>query len=157
MTALKRLFGAGFRVFFLAAGLFAILSIAVWAAWLALQAAGGAADWPTAAAPHLWHAHEMIFGYGAAALGGFFLTAVPNWTGARAAPQGFIAAVAGLWLLIRVALWRGLWTRDKPILWALHLSCAVNAVGFLAYGWPVLGSAPRSGRCISLVSAGSAG
>jgi len=29
MTALKRLFGDGFRVFFLAAGLFAILSIAV--------------------------------------------------------------------------------------------------------------------------------
>ena len=105
MTALKRLFGDGFRVFFLAAGLFAILSIAVWATWLALQAVGGAADWPTAAAPQQWHAHEMIFGYGAAALGGFFLTAVPNWTGARAAPHVFIATVAGLWLLGRVAVW----------------------------------------------------
>lgn len=105
MIALKRLFGDGFRVFFLAAGLFAILSIGVWAWWLALQAVGGGGDWPTAAAPQQWHAHEMIFGYGAAALGGFFLTAVPNWTGARAVPHVFIAAVAGLWLMGRVAVW----------------------------------------------------
>lgn len=105
MTALKRLFGDGFRVFFLAAGLFAVLSVAVWAAWLALQQTGAAPEWPTATAPHLWHAHEMIFGYGAAALGGFFLTAVPNWTGARAAPHLFIAGVAALWLLGRVAVW----------------------------------------------------
>jgi uncharacterized protein involved in response to NO len=47
----------------------------------------------------------MIFGYGAAALGGFFLTAVPNWTGARAAPRLFIATVAGLWLAGRAAVW----------------------------------------------------
>lgn len=105
MTMLKRLFGDGFRVFFLAAGLFAVLSVGLWGLWLAMQAAGVAVDWPTAAAPQLWHAHEMIFGYGAAALGGFFLTAVPNWTGARAAPHLFIATVSGLWLLGRVAVW----------------------------------------------------
>lgn len=105
MTVIKRFFGDGFRVFFLAAGLFALLSMAVWAAWLAITALDGAPGLPTAAAPHLWHAHEMIFGYGAAALGGFFLTAVPNWTGAKAAPQVFIAAVAGLWLVGRVAVW----------------------------------------------------
>ena len=28
-----------------------------------------------------WHAHEMLFGYSSAALAGFLLTAVPNWTG----------------------------------------------------------------------------
>lgn len=63
MNALKRLFGDRFRVFFLAPGLFAILSAAVWAAWLAMLTAGAAGDWPTATAPHLWQAHEMIFGY----------------------------------------------------------------------------------------------
>ena len=105
MTALKRLFGDGFRVFFLAAGLFAILSMIVWELFLTIHALGGLMEMPTAAPPHLWHAHEMIFGYGAAALGGFFLTAVPNWTGAKSAPHVFIAAVAGLWLAGRLAVW----------------------------------------------------
>ncbi len=105
MTALKRLFGDGFRVFFLAAGLFAILSMIVWELFLTIHALGGLMEMPTAAPPHLWHAHEMIFGYGAAALGGFFLTAVPNWTGAKSALHVFIAAVAGLWLAGRLAVW----------------------------------------------------
>lgn len=104
MTALKRLFSEGFRVFFLAAGLFALISMAVWEGYLIIQALGGVLDLPTAAPPHLWHAHEMIFGYGSAALGGFFLTAVPNWTGAKSAPHLFIAAVAGLWLAGRLAV-----------------------------------------------------
>ncbi|WP_050528165.1 NnrS family protein [Pseudorhodobacter aquimaris] len=105
MTTLKRFFSDGYRVFFLAAALFAMLSIAVWEGWLAIQAMGGMADLPVRPAPHLWHAHEMIFGFGAAAVGGFFLTAVPNWTGAKAAPHVFVAVVAGLWLLGRLALW----------------------------------------------------
>lgn len=105
MTALKRLFGDGFRVFFLAAGLFAFLSMAVWEGYQIAQALGGSLDLPTAAPPHLWHAHEMIFGYASAALGGFFLTAVPNWTGAKSAPHRFIAVVAGLWLAGRLAVW----------------------------------------------------
>ena len=106
MSGFKRFFGDGFRVFFLAAGLFAILSMLVWEGWLAVHALGGMAELPSAAPPHLWHAHEMIFGYGAAVLGGFFLTAVPNWTGARAAPHLFIGVVAGLWLLGRLAVWQ---------------------------------------------------
>lgn len=106
MTALKRLFGDGFRVFFLAAGVFAILSMVVWELYLTIHALGGMMELPTAAPPHLWHAHEMIFGYGAAALGGFFLTAVPNWTGAKAAPHLFIGVVAGLWLAGRLAVWQ---------------------------------------------------
>jgi uncharacterized protein involved in response to NO len=56
-------------------------------------------------APSQWHAHERIFGYGAAAIGGFFLTAVPNWTGTKGARIGYIAGVFGLWLIGRIALW----------------------------------------------------
>ena len=105
MTPLKRLFGDGFRVFFLAAGLFALFSMAVWEFYQIVQALGGVLDLPTAAPPHLWHAHEMIFGYGSAALAGFLLTAVPSWTGAKSAPHRFIAVVAGLWLAGRIAVW----------------------------------------------------
>lgn len=103
----KLLFRDGWRVFFWAAGLWAALSMLVWLLWLAADSAGmDVGQLGLTMPPQMWHAHEMIFGYGAAALAGFFLTAVPNWTGARAAPQVFNALVAGLWLMGRVAVWQ---------------------------------------------------
>ena len=99
------LFRAGWRVFFWAAGLWAVLSMTVWLLWLAVTGAGGdAGQLGLTMPPQMWHAHEMIFGYATAALGGFFLTAVPNWTGAKAAPERFIALVFGLWLAGRIAV-----------------------------------------------------
>ncbi|PTW60548.1 uncharacterized protein involved in response to NO [Breoghania corrubedonensis] len=106
IVPLKRLLGEGFRVFFLAAGLYGVFAILVWTGWLGIHAAGGSfADDPFAMPPHLWHAHEMIFGFPTAALGGFFLTAVPNWTGAKAARHLYIGAAAALWLAGRIAIW----------------------------------------------------
>lgn len=103
MALLTRLFGEGFRVFFLAAGVFALLAIGLWTLWLTARI-----DLPTAAPAIQWHAHEMIFGYGGATLAGFFLTAVPNWTGAKAARHIFITAAALIWLAGRIAvLWSG--------------------------------------------------
>ena len=101
---IRLLFSEGYRIFFLSACGFALAALGLWEGWLALQAAGASVDLPVAMAPHLWHAHEMIFGYGGAALGGFLLTAVPNWTGGKAAPHRFIAAVFGLWLAGRLAM-----------------------------------------------------
>lgn len=101
----KRLFSQGFRIFFFAACLFALLSMAIWEGFVALQSFGDAPALPPAVAPHLWHAHEMIFGYGGAVLAGFFLTAVPNWTGGKSAPERFIALVFALWLAGRLGLW----------------------------------------------------
>jgi uncharacterized protein involved in response to NO len=49
-----------------------------------------------------WHAHEMLFGYISAAIGGFFLTAVPNWTGARPVSGRALMMLSGLWLAGRV-------------------------------------------------------
>jgi uncharacterized protein involved in response to NO len=45
-----------------------------------------------------------------------------------------LALFAGAAALLRVGLWRGLWAKSRPILWALHLSYALNAAGLLAYG-----------------------
>lgn len=84
----------------MAAGAFAVLAIGYW-----ILLAEGMINGSFAMSGTEWHAHEMIFGYATAAIGGFFLTAVPNWTGARAAPERFIAAAAGLWLAGRVAMW----------------------------------------------------
>jgi uncharacterized protein involved in response to NO len=104
MSTLKRFFSDGYRVFFFAAAVFAVISVGIWVIWQGMNAYGAGFELPMPA-PQLWHAHEMVFGFGAAAVGGFFLTAVPNWTGAKAAPHLFVAVVAGLWLLGRLALW----------------------------------------------------
>ncbi|MEZ5840956.1 MAG: NnrS family protein [Hyphomicrobiales bacterium] len=97
---------AGFRFFFLSAGLYAILAMAAWLSWLGLHAAGGAVVTPTiGVAPHLWHAHEMIFGFSVAVISGFFLTAVPNWTNTAPARAMFVSSVGGLWLAGRLAIW----------------------------------------------------
>ena len=101
MRTVNRVFSEGFRIFFLAAGLYGVFTGVVWSLWLS-----GMTDSPSSSvSPHLWHAHEMIFGYATAAVGGFFLTAVPNWTNTPGARQGFIALAAGLWLLGRLAVW----------------------------------------------------
>lgn len=106
ITAIKRIFSEPHRIFFLAAGLYAIFALAVWEVWLGLNAAGySPPNMPFAPAPHLWHAHEMIFGYASAALGGFFLTAVPNWTGNKGVAKHFVTAVALVWLAGRLAIW----------------------------------------------------
>ncbi|SEK02831.1 uncharacterized protein involved in response to NO [Cribrihabitans marinus] len=117
MTALTRIFTEGFRIFFLAAGLFGVFAIAVWSLDLA-----GLADAPgRSVSPLGWHAHEMVFGYATAAIGGFFLTAVPNWTGAPGARQGYIALAAGLWLAGRIAVW---YAGALPPVWVAVLDLA---------------------------------
>ena len=95
------LFTAGWRVFFLSAGLWAVISVAIWLMWLLGLIDGD----HLGVVPQTWHAHEMIFGYATAAMGGFFLTAVPNWTGAPAARHLFIAAAAAIWLAGRATIW----------------------------------------------------
>ncbi|WP_299889127.1 NnrS family protein [uncultured Ruegeria sp.] len=105
-AAITRIFAEGFRIFFLFAGLYGLFAGGAWGLWLVMQT--GAAPFeaaPYAMTPPTWHAHEMIFGYAAAALGGFFLTAVPNWTGSPEARAGFITLAATLWLAGRLAMW----------------------------------------------------
>lgn len=55
-------------------------------------------------APIDWHVHEMLFGYVAAAIAGFLLTAIPNWTGRLPVAGWPLAGLAGLWLAGRLAL-----------------------------------------------------
>ncbi len=106
MEAVRRVFSQGFRVFFLSAGLFGVFAGLVWGLWLGVHALGGMwNDLPFSMAPYQWHAHEMIFGYATAAMGGFFLTAVPNWTGTPGARATFITAAALVWFAGRAAMW----------------------------------------------------
>ncbi len=97
---------AAFRIFFLLAGLAAVLNGLAWLTWLGLHAAGGAILRPSfSVAPHLWHGHEMIFGYALATVAGFFLTAVPSWTGTQPLGSRPLILLAAVWIAGRVAIW----------------------------------------------------
>ncbi|MCR9145302.1 MAG: NnrS family protein [bacterium] len=90
------LFALGFRPFFLGAALAGALMIPLWT----LSFAGYLAP-PTGVAGFLWHAHEMIYGFVAAVIAGFLLTASQNWTGRRGVHGARLAALFAIWLLAR--------------------------------------------------------
>ncbi|MHA1601181.1 MAG: NnrS family protein [Alphaproteobacteria bacterium] len=89
----------GFRPFFLAAAIWAITAMALWL-WLL---SGGPAP-PSAFGPLIWHAHEMLFGFVVAAVAGFLLTAIPNWTGRLPVRGWSLGLLIGLWVAGRIAV-----------------------------------------------------
>lgn len=103
MTAVKlpriALFALGFRVFFSAAALHAVLSIGL---WMALFLFGSTALRPSPGGV-LWHAHEMVFGYALAVIAGFLLTAVGNWTGVPGLRGAPLMALLAAWSCARVS------------------------------------------------------
>jgi uncharacterized protein involved in response to NO len=88
-----------FRPFFLFAGLFSILSMGAWA----LVQAGELYFMPYGGVT-FWHAHEMLFGFVAAIIVGFVLTAVQSWTGLRATHGKPLILLFSLWLLARILM-----------------------------------------------------
>ena len=93
------LFAYGFRPFFLAAGLWAALGILLW-----LPQYMGVFTLRTHFSALDWHIHEMLYGYVAATVAGFLLTAIPNWT-CRLPVSGWpLACLALLWLAGRAAI-----------------------------------------------------
>lgn len=88
----------GFRPFFLAAGVWAVVSVALWLAMLS-----GTLPMNRYYAGTTWHGHEMLFGYALAAIAGFLLTATRNWTGQSTATGFELGVLVGLWLAGRLA------------------------------------------------------
>jgi uncharacterized protein involved in response to NO len=133
----------GFRVFFTLAGLWACGSMIIWS--LVFR---GSVVMPTAFGPVTWHYHEMLFGFIAAVIAGFLLTAVPNWTG-RPALRGFpLAVLAVLWILGRLAV--GCSAFLGPIVSALvDLAFLIALGGFIA--WEIVVSKNR--RNIPVIAA----
>jgi uncharacterized protein involved in response to NO len=113
------LFSHGFRPFFLLGAIYAGAMIPLW-----LGVFEGKLQLPTAFVPRDWHAHEMLFGFVAAIVGGFLLTAVPNWTGRLPLQGAPLAALVASWFAGRLAV-----LASASIGWAS--ACAIDAA-FLA-------------------------
>lgn len=95
-----------FRPFFLLAGVYGALLAPVWlGVWF------GALPLAQGVNPLYWHAHEMLFGLVSAAIAGFMLTAMSNWTGTAPLRGWGLAGLVILWLAGRLAMWQtGLFT-----------------------------------------------
>lgn len=118
----------GFRPFYLLASLFSAVSVLLWAAQYSgllpfayLQG-------------HLWHGHEMLFGYALAVVAGFLLTAVRNWTGQPTADGVPLMALAALWVAGRVLV------LTPFAIWAAALNAAFPVALAVAIAIPLLRS-----------------
>jgi len=99
MASSHPFFRGGFRPFFFGGAAWALIAITLWICSLA-----GQITLPTAFNSLAWHRHEMLFGFVGAVIGGFLLTAVPNWTGRLPIAGWPLAALFGLWAAARLAL-----------------------------------------------------
>ena len=77
-------------------GIFAMLSILLWV--MTLHGSGLPGITP------YWHSHEMLIGFAMAAVAGFSLTAVANWTGRPAIKGTPLALLVIFWLAGRLAM-----------------------------------------------------
>jgi uncharacterized protein involved in response to NO len=136
------LFDAGFRPFFALASACAVLVIALWPQVLAGRIAtpGG---WP----PTYWHGHEMVFGLAAAAIAGFLLTAVPNWTDTTRLSGRPLVLLVCVWLAGRIAVWSAS-ALPAPLVATLDLAFVPMLAGFVGvpiaragkpHNYPVVG------------------
>lgn len=92
----------GFRPFYLAAAIFAVVALPMWIGtytgmWVIGDGLTGL----------VWHTHEMIFGFAPAVMAGFLLTAVRNWTGRPTATGTMLAGLVILWIIGRVLMLTG--------------------------------------------------
>jgi len=113
------LFSYGFRPFFLGGAMWAALGVLLW-----LPQYFAELSLPTAFTPLDWHIHEMLYGYVAAIVTGFLLTAIPNWTG-RLPVNGYpLAGLSALWLAGRIAV-------AGSAIWGAEFAAVID-VAFLA-------------------------
>jgi len=116
----------GFRPFFLFGAVWAALTVALW-----LPILSGHIVLPSAFGPIAWHSHELIFGYLPAIMAGFLLTAVPNWTGRLPITGAPLAALFGIWVVGRCAVFVSAWI--GPVLAAgldlLFLAALIGVIG----------------------------
>lgn len=88
-----------FRPLFLGGVFFSVLAIAWWTYFWT-----NPSGWTPHGGPVWWHGHEMLFGFGAAIVVGFLLTAVQSWTGVIGIRGKPLAVLTLSWLAGRLFL-----------------------------------------------------
>src|SRR6476620_3851679 len=125
MAASNPFLRGGFRPFFFGAGVWAVVAIALW-----LCVLGGMIALPTRFEGVASHRHEMLFGFVGAAVAGFLLTAIPNWTGRLPIAGTPLLSLFGMWAAARLAVLASSLTGLWPAAFfdvGLYLSLAVLA------------------------------
>lgn len=89
----------GFRPFFFGAATWALIAIPLWLFVLASKI-----SLPSHFDGVAWHRHEMLFGFVGAAISGFLLTAIPNWTGRLPIAGRSLLSLFALWASARLAV-----------------------------------------------------
>ena len=107
-----------FRPFFMSARLWATLAVPFW-----LLSFAGVLVLPEGFDGLLWHQHEMLFGFAGAAIAGFILTAISNWTGRLPVSGWRLAVLVAMWIAGRVGF--------LTIAWIGPLAAAVLDLSFL--------------------------
>ena len=97
MTLKPTILQHSFRPFFMAAGIWAMLAVPFW-----LMNYAGVLVLPDGFDGLLWHRHEMLFGFAGAAIAGFILTAIPNWTGRLPVSGWRLGLLVSFWLAGRL-------------------------------------------------------
>ena len=138
------LFSYGFRPFFLGAGVVGLVAMALW-----LPMWEGHFALPSRFAPVDWHAHELLFGYLGAAMAGFLLTAIPNWTGRLPVAGRPLAALWATWIAGRLAVAISAWI-GAPLAAAIDVAFLL-ALAALAAREIVAGRNWRNLRVLGLV------
>ncbi len=82
----------------------------------------------------VWHAHELVLGLAVAAVAGFALTALPEFTGVACGTCRQLRVLVGLWLLVRL----GFWASGALGLPALVLAGASQLALLLGVAWVLL-------------------
>ena len=138
------LFSYGFRPLFLAGAAWSAVCIVLW-----IPQFMGDFSLRTAYPPLDWHIHELLYGYVAAVVAGFLLTAIPNWTG-RLPINGLpLMAFAALWVAGRIAI---LLSGQIGIVPAALIDIAFLAtLAFVAAREIIAGSNWRNLRVLALV------
>lgn len=117
------LFAFPFRIFFIGSAASAALLVPL---WLMFWRYGGIDL--MVLPPLLWHPHEMLAGFLNAAIAGFILTAVCNWTGTPPVAGRALVALFSVWLLARVLMLVGASVASLAVLVDLAFLPIVAAV-----------------------------
>ncbi|HTT08023.1 MAG TPA: NnrS family protein [Gammaproteobacteria bacterium] len=124
----------GFRPFFLLAALAAVVWMPLWSLIYA-----AVLPLPMHFSAPVWHGHEMIFGFTAAVIAGFLLTAVPNWTGVPGQRGGILVALSAIWLAGRAVMLLSGWL-------PAWLVAIVDTAFFPAVVWAIRPSLVAAGK-----------